>query len=147
MALRSFQVRPVRGADAPGCAELVTQLGYPTSLDQMQTRLRVLASHDAVGFVAEVPDRALLGLAGGSITAAWESDRPFGRLDVLIVHDAARGTGVGSALVAAVEEWARARGAGNLVLTSGKQRHEAHRFYAARGYEATGIRLIKRLMA
>ena len=113
----------------------------------MQARLRALSTQDAVGFVVEDPAHALLGLAGGSITPAWESDRPFGRLNILIVAERARGTGVGSALVAAVEAWARGQGAENLVLTSGKQRHEAHRFYESRGYEATGVRLIKRLMA
>jgi GNAT superfamily N-acetyltransferase len=58
-----------------------------------------------------------------------------------------RGAGVGGALVAAVEDWARARGAETLVLTSGRQRLEAQRFCESRGHAATGIRLIERLMA
>ena len=146
--MAAFEIRPVRIDDAPGCAELLSELGYATSAEQMRARLqRLLVPPDAVAFVAEDPARGLLGLSGGSVAAVWESDRPFGRLNVLIVAERARGAGVGSALVAAVEAWAQGRGAENVVLTSGNQRREAHRFYASRGYEATGIRLVKRLMA
>lgn len=146
--MASFEIRTARIEDAAGCAELVTTLGYATSAPQMRTRLeRLLARHDSVGLVAEEPAGGLVGLSGGSITPVWESDRLVGRLDVLVVAERARGAGVGSALVAAVEDWLRTRGAEAVVLTSGQQRHEAHRFYVSRGYRATGIRLMKPLMA
>jgi GNAT superfamily N-acetyltransferase len=57
-----------------------------------------------------------------------------------------RGLGVGRALISAVEDWARQRDAGDVMLTTYKRRAGAqHRFYASMGYEATGYRFVKSL--
>lgn len=45
-----------------------------------------------------------------------------------------RGRGIGTAMLAAAEEAARARGARSLRLTSALPREDAHRFYRAAGY-------------
>ena len=53
--MSSFEVRSVRiDEDARGCAELVSELGYPTDPRQMKVRLlHILAALDAAAFVAE----------------------------------------------------------------------------------------------
>ena len=56
----------------------------------------------------------------------------------LVVGSAHRGLGVGRALISAAEDWARERGARNVMLTTHKLRCGAHRFYRSVGYEATG---------
>jgi GNAT superfamily N-acetyltransferase len=53
----------------------------------------------------------------------------------LVVAEAHRGSGVGKALLAAAEEWARRNGCRELWLRSNVIRTEAHRFYQGRGYE------------
>lgn len=52
----------------------------------------------------------------------------------LLVHDAYRGIGVGSALLAAAEEWARARQLPAMILSSQVHRVDAHSLYLRHGY-------------
>ena len=53
----------------------------------------------------------------------------------LVVASAARRLGVGSALVAAAEEWARANGFSSLRVRSNVTRAESHPFYEKLGFE------------
>ena len=52
----------------------------------------------------------------------------------LVVADAARGQGVGAALLHAVEAWARQQGYGTLYVRSNVVRGRAHHFYLREGY-------------
>ena len=53
----------------------------------------------------------------------------------LVVDADARRTGTGRKLIAAAEDWARARGLRELFLRSNIVRPEAHAFYPALGFE------------
>jgi GNAT superfamily N-acetyltransferase len=59
------------------------------------------------------------------------------QVEAVRVHADLRGTGVGAAMMTWVVDEARRRGCALVQLTSDKQRGEAHRFYAALGFEAT----------
>ena len=136
-------VRPAAVSDAGAVAQLVTDLGYPSTADQMIARLTgLLADESYVALVAE-SGAAVVGLVGGRTGLYFEKDGRYAHLLVLVVAPDARGTGVGTALLRAFEEWASARGAGGIVLTSSTHRHEAHGFYERRGYRKTGVRLVK----
>jgi GNAT superfamily N-acetyltransferase len=58
-----------------------------------------------------------------------------------------RGLGVGAALMAHLEQCARAAGCGLIQLTTDRQRLDAHRFYERLGYQATHIGMKKKLGA
>ena len=55
----------------------------------------------------------------------------------LVVDEQARRTGTGRRLVAAAEDWARARGMPELFLRSNVLRTEAHPFYEQLGFLRT----------
>lgn len=63
----------------------------------------------------------------------------------LVVGSEPCGRGVGQALLFAAEDWARRKGAGDLMLTTHKRRTGAHSFYRQMGFEATGYRFRKEL--
>jgi GNAT superfamily N-acetyltransferase len=65
-------------------------------------------------------------------TAGWCCE-----LETVYVRSDRRGRGVGGALLAYAEEYARARGCYRVQLTSRDERHDAHRFYRAHGYHET----------
>ena len=54
-------------------------------------------------------------------------------IDDLVTDDTRRSEGIGHALIAHLEERARGLGASGLVLDSGTQRTQAHRFYFREG--------------
>ena len=64
-------------------------------------------------------------------------------LTMLVVHERARGKGIGRMMVHEAEEWAVRCGASAISLTSALRRTEAHDFYRQLGYEHNGVRLAK----
>ena len=67
------------------------------------------------------------------------------RLLALVVGPEYRGRGVGQALVSAAEDWARRKGARDLMLTTHKRRAGEHRSFRQMGYRVTGYRFHKEL--
>lgn len=68
---------------------------------------------------------------------------PHGHLSVLAVAEQSEGRGVGSALVAAAENWARARGSDRLTLHAMVNNTRARALYERRGFEGELIRYVK----
>ena len=139
------RVREARLEDAPAIAALVAQLGYPTPPAEMKARLAVLlARPDHVIFVADVSG-SVVGLVGAYLVEALEFTGAYGRLTGMVVDEKWRGRGIGRLLMERIERWLREQGARMLILTSGNQRAEAHRFYRRLGYTETGLRFAKLL--
>lgn len=128
------RIRVAAESDAESLAELATQLGYPTAAAGIALRLRNIAAGDAgVLLVAESADGHVVGLAR-ALVQHFVVDEPFVELAALVVADAARSTGVGAALLGAVEGWARDGGFASVHVRSNVIRERAHRFYLREGY-------------
>ncbi len=120
--------------DARAVAGLSTQLGYPATARQIDRRLRALA--DASGsalFVAEDEDEGVAGWLHVRGNHLVESD-PFAEIAGLVVDAGARRRGVGQALVAAAERWARSRRYARVRVRSNVRREGARAFYLQLGY-------------
>lgn len=123
-----ISVRPARAEDADALAVLSTQLGYPSTREDLLRRLSVIEGrpHHAV-FAAEV-DGVIAGWAHVLIDIHLESGE-FAEVAGLVVDERLRGKGVGSRLLDAAEAWARERGAVTVRIRSNVIRADAHRFY------------------
>ncbi len=132
-------------ADASAIASLVTQLGYPVEADAMKARLEgmLALSHHSVVVAETAGD--VVGVATACVDRGFQQDGLLGRVTAVSVDAAWRGRGIGKRLMQHMEQWCRDRGAKRVTLTSGNQRADAHKFYGSIGYEATGLRFIKRL--
>ena len=132
-------IRDAGSEDAPAIAGLLTQLGYPSEEEAVESRLdRLRIVGDRIA-VAEL-DGAVVGLAHLQVTPAIERDRPAAKIGALVVDQAHRGLGIGRALVGAMEAEARLRGCELLYLTTSERRDDAHAFYERLGLEHTGRR-------
>lgn len=141
----SVTIRPATPADAAVIAELLEQLGYPSTADDVITRLERLEQFpDAVALVAEVSGR-VTGVVTGHVFPSIHTPIPVAWLTTLVVDRDRVNGGIGRRLVTAVEQWARSRGAERVAVTSGKHRDAAHAFYERIGYKHTGVRLAKTL--
>jgi GNAT superfamily N-acetyltransferase len=137
-------LRPVAIEDVPRLTPPMGTLGYPTTEETLRGGLAaILADPSYRTIVAEEGDR-IVGLAGMRRGLRYEAGL-FVQLAALIVDEQFEGRGIGTALVAEVEAWARSIGARMVTLNSGHHRDAAHRFYRRRGYESTGLRFLKLL--
>ena len=139
-------IRPAVASDAQALSELLTQLGYPSSVSEVTGRLDALAAFPrAVAFVAINGYGEVVGLVTGQLFPSIHDNQPVAWLTTLVVLEDARGAGIGSSLVKHIEEWATQNGARRLAVTSATHREAAHVFYEKRDYERTGVRFGKRL--
>ena len=137
-------IRDAGPADAEAIANLLSQLGYPIAAGLIPARLERLAIVGDRIVVAEV-DGEVAGLAHLQVTPTIEHDRPVAKLGALVVEEPHRGTGVGRALVDALEVEARERGCGIFFLTTADHRDDAHLFYERVGFAHTGRRYSRTL--
>jgi len=128
-------VRRARSTDSAAAAAVVKvvfdEFGFTCDEFGYHADLRDVEAAYPVFFVAELEGR-IVGTAGFSTR---------GSLERLYVLRAARGTGVGSALLAAVVEAARQAGQSQLEIWSDKRFTAAHRLYELHGARVVGERV------
>jgi GNAT superfamily N-acetyltransferase len=125
-------IREATAADAAALAELTTQLGYPSTKDDIADRLPRVKDDGTAIFVAELDDTVV----------AWIGVREdfclefggYAEIVGLVVHESARGQRVGEQLVSRAEAWAVGRGQKRLRVRSNVVRERAHRFYERLGF-------------
>lgn len=146
-----WTVRPATDGDAPGLVALIEGVfdEYPGCVldpDGLDADLFAWRSHlDAgggTGWVVLDDDEVVRACVGVTpVTAALPGIGEAVQvveLKRLYVAAAARRRGLGRALVARVEDWAREHGAGAVVLWSDTRFTDAHRLYEQAGYARTG---------
>jgi GNAT superfamily N-acetyltransferase len=140
-------VRHATPADAEAIASLLGELGYPSTVADVVSRLARL--HDfpaAVVFLAEI-DGAVAGVVTGHVFPSIHHTPVVAWLTTLVVGARCQRRGIGRYLADAIETWARGHGAVRVSVTSGQDRDGAHAFYEGLGYERTGVPLSKPLVA
>jgi len=128
-------IRPIRADDSPRLAALLTQLGYPTSSDEVAERLGYWLPDPNSAVIGADVDGELMGVAALHVCPYLEHTGRWGRLAALVVDERCRGTGVGAALVRAAEDRARELGCHSMEVTSSRHRTGAHAFYQRLGYQ------------
>lgn len=147
-----WRVRATRDEDAEGLFALIGGVfseyeGCVLDEDGLDADLWAWASHlearGGTGWV--VVDDADRVVACVGVTPTAEAPEVVGdvgavELKRLYVDARARRRGLGAALVARVEQWARDHGAGAVMLWSDTRFTDAHRLYARLGYDRLDLR-------
>jgi N-acetylglutamate synthase-like GNAT family acetyltransferase len=139
-SMPSPTIRAAQASDAVALAELCGQLGYPTTPDALPPRLTRLDADPAVRTLVATTDGMVIGLATVHIRYTINHEAPLGQLTLLVVDERVRARGIGRALVAAAEAWAREQGCKRFVVTTALHRNDAHAFYEKLGFKHTGRR-------
>jgi GNAT superfamily N-acetyltransferase len=140
-------LRDYADGDAAALARLMTELGYPTSAEQMSERMtRIKSRSDFATFVAD-DDGEVVGMIGVCVRPSYEHNLSNGQITALVVARQARGRGIGRLLVSKAQAWLAGEGARRIIVNSGTARADAHAFYIRLGYGETGRRFVKQLYA
>jgi GNAT superfamily N-acetyltransferase len=143
--MENARIRHAEIRDAERVARLMTELGYPTTVDAMTERLAMILTDPSYATFVTDTDTGVIGVAGARLSRYYENDGIYSQLLVLAVSSTARGRGTGTRLVEAVERWAADHGARAVVVNSALHRADAHGFYERRQYARTGYRFVKQL--
>ena len=128
-------IRAAELSDVTEIARLAGELGYPATAAEISARLPSLLgqpNHFIAVAVAKDDRQRLLGWIAAEeriLLVALPQIEVMG----LVVDQNARRQGIGHALIAAVEGWAKKRGR-DVVIRSNTLRHESHPFYEGIGY-------------
>jgi len=99
------------------------------------------AKADEAMLIAELEGKSA-GVAYLVTLVDYFNERPHAHLSVLAVEKAAEGQGVGSALLAACEQWARSRGSDRLTLSALVTNARARALYERKGFGGEYIRYV-----
>ncbi|KZN61735.1 GNAT family N-acetyltransferase [Pseudoalteromonas luteoviolacea] len=138
-------IRQAKMDDVDALLVLTAQLGYQSTRCELAYRLEVILSSDK--------HRALVFQNNETLVVGWivieqritleGGDRA--EITGLVVHDLARGQGVGKQLVQAAISWAHSKGLNKVAVSSNAQREGSHHFYKQMGFKQkkTSIQYIK----
>lgn len=115
------------------------ELGYQDiDFGKLKDRImRMNENQDYATFVARHGNN-VVGFIGLFRGIAFEADSDYLRISALAVRSGFQGCGVGTKLVRHAEEYAAGKDISLILVNSGLQRTEAHKFYEKNGYGKKG---------
>jgi GNAT superfamily N-acetyltransferase len=130
--------------DAAAVAALFGQLGYQSTADEARSRLIERGGDTVRALVAELEGK-VVGIIVVNLIAPLHVAGRWALVSALVTDDAARGAGIGAALLAEAERFAREQGCSRVELSSSERRTRAHAFYRQNGFEEVRKRFVKHL--
>ncbi|EZH65668.1 hypothetical protein DH09_12485 [Bacillaceae bacterium JMAK1] len=142
-----MEVRLATMSDVKSMSVLITQLGYPTSVKQMESRFDRIKAHGDYRTWLAVINGEVAGMIGAVKSYFYEKDGEYVRIVAFVVDEKHRGQGVGQRLMQKSEEWATRIGVTTIALNSGakEERTNAHEFYINAGFQETNVGFTKSL--
>ena len=140
-------IREAEPAHIVPLTELMNELGYNTTMDEMKTRFENIQNHkDYKTFIATY-DTEILGMVGLSKNYSYEQNGIYVRVLALVTRSKFRQKGIGKKLMDVAENWAREIGADKVLLNCGnrEERDIAQLFYKKIGYQIKSSGFIKKL--
>lgn len=152
-----MRIRPAAPSDEGFILRLTEQLGAfpvppwrtPAEIAAADHAILLTALHqpapDTSLLVAEDPPGESVGYVFSSTREDYFTHEPHAHVEVLAVETATRRRGVGQALMAAAEEWARGRGYRRITLNVFARNDRARAFYDRLGYEPETVHYLRTL--
>lgn len=132
----NIKIEKMTFADLQNVAHLAAQLGYPHSLSEIQSRFLKMVNHSSYALFVSKDE-------SGKITGYVQVNREPNTLlagdraevSAMVVDSGLRSKGIGKALLAHAERWAKENELGLMRIRSNVNRMEAHKFYEKQQYQ------------
>ncbi len=134
-----IRVRQANEGDELNVQELLGQLGYTFTAEEIQARLNLLAASDTDPVLLATQNEEVVGLIALHFATMLHQREPVAKITALVVRDGVRGAGIGKILVDTGGNLARQSGCGFLELTTASARTEAHAFYRKLGFTNSAL--------
>jgi len=130
-------VREVSFLDCKILAELMKQLGYPITHDNMLNRIQLYQQNQFHKAWVLESDDIVVGCIAVAITERFHRPGRTMRIVALVVDEQNRRRGIGRLLMEHAESFAKENGCDAIELTSGTHRSKTgtHNFYKSLGYK------------
>jgi GNAT superfamily N-acetyltransferase len=147
MLAKQVIVRDARPEDVEELTSLMTDLGYPTTLEEFKVRFENISAHPDYRTIVAVANGEMVGMAGLSKNIFYEMNGNYMRILAFVVKKNSRKLGVGKILIEVAESWAREQELHTVVISSGNraERDAAHVFYQKMGYAIKSSGFVKKL--
>ena len=129
-------IRQANMDDGPAIGKLLTQLGYQTSPEILES---MLDDNRQATMVFDSEDE-LLGLIALIIFPYFPTGEQICRITALVTEKDKRGKGIGSTLIEVARNHAKKHGCQLLEVTTSLSRYQAQEFYAKNGFEKRSLR-------
>jgi len=145
MPPNAISIRTAVQADSSAIALLMAELGYPANKEEVDRRLEQTSTSPADLVLVAETGQQMTAMASIHFMLYFHRGETLCKITSFVVKDGYRGQGIGSALLAHIERFARERGCHRMELTSAEGRTEAHAFYEGKGYRKAGFKFYKPL--
>jgi GNAT superfamily N-acetyltransferase len=143
-------IRLAQPDDWPAVAALLVELGRGVAEGTADDTTHAMAF---AGHIRQIEHVTLVAVRDGEVVGVIDTEyhqrlgdhRPQARVNDIVVSGAARGAGVGRALLSRAEELARKRGCFRMALVTAAWRDDAIGFYEGQGWENYGEWFVKPL--
>jgi len=144
----AIEIREIEPTDFIDLVELMSELGYPTTIEELTKRFEMLQNHEDYEALVAVKNNQVIGFAGLYKALAFEFSGKYVRIIAFVVSSKQRKQGIGTKLLKACEEWAIQQDAVAITLNSGnrEERQTAHLFYTSNGYVGKSTGFLKSII-
>ena len=139
-----MRIRQAHQSDLGQLLGLMHELGYDIPESDLRTQVHIYINANHSLLLVSEADGHLAGLIAGHLIPLLHQPGHVGRITALVVSADTRDSGVGSALLEALEAWFNEQRCLRFEVTSGDHREGAHLFYQSQGYHPDERRFIKR---
>lgn len=128
--------------DALTISNLMGQLGYPCSEAEAIQKIENY-NKPSYKLITAKNDGVIVGFIALHVYHQLHLPGPVGRITSFCVDEKVRGTGVGSALLKAAEDFFSDEGCFKIEVTSNLRRMQTHQYYLHQGYKETSKHFVK----
>src|SRR5436190_23488247 len=144
---KQINIREAEMTDIFALTELMNELGYDTTIDEMKIRFTSIQIHEDYKTFIATSNTQVVGMVGMTKNYFYEQNGIYIRVVALVINYGFRQNGIGRKLMEASENWAREVGADTILLNCGnrEERTIAQKFYQKLGYQIKSSGFIKKL--